>query len=350
MAEAPAHNLENRKSPPRDDARGSALLVTLTILSLLSSIAAFAVLQARSDSLIQQNARAALTAFTVAEAGLELARADLERDARFSRMAAAAGGPYPFAAPPPEFFPAPPFRFQVTVAARDTEHVDIISLSSGGSGQHARLVLSVRREPAPFVPAALDSAAAPPSLLLGGDFRIAGGRGVPGLGVRGAEAARLLLSAIDADTAARIDGEPPVAGSVSGVFTSLFDRIATNSTAQTLPPRVDGGLGHGVFFSAQSLTAVAVEGSGILLVDGDFNVEQSFAFDGLVLVRGDLMFGEDSIVQIDGGVLQGAPGAALHLRGRGAIRHDAAQLTAAEGLLDAPLDRRAVMAGWRDDT
>jgi len=342
--------MAERSESRRAAQRGSALLVTMTALALLSSIVALAVLQARGDFLIHHHSRAALVAFATAEAGLELALADLRRDARFSRLAAASGGPYPFATAPPEFFPREPSRFAVTVVARDADRIDLISASSGIGRARARVAATVRRDSAPFVPATLQSRAAPPSLLLGDGFRIDASRtgGVPGLAVSDASTARALAADLDPTTAAQIRGDPPIGASDSDLGPELFAHVET--AGQRLPPEVSGTLGRGLFFAPQPLHALAASASGILVVDGDLSVDAAFQFDGVLIVRGDLLFAESSDVRIAGAVIQEAPGASLHLRGRGEIRYDADVLRAFESDFAGLLQRRATIEGWRDDS
>jgi hypothetical protein len=327
---------------------GAALLVTLTALALLSAIAALAVVQARSDFLIHHHTRDGLTAFTIAEAGLALAMADLERDARFSRLANATDGHFPFSSPPPSYFPREPLRFEVGVVQRDSDQVDIVSQSFGAGRASARVAVTVRRGSDPFLPAALHTRAAPPSILLGDRFRIDGGNRVPGIAVADPAAARALAETLDAAILERIDGEPPIGSSDSAATANLADRAA--ASGRPLPGEISGALGRELFFAPSALSIDAADAAGILVVDGDLSIASSFRFEGVIVVGGDLLFADDSDVQIRGAVLQRTPGRALHLRGRGAIQYDASVLRALDGDFAGLLERRASVLGWRDDS
>jgi len=327
---------------------GATLLVALTALALLSSIAALAVLQARSDYLVHRYTRDGATAFAIAEAGLTLALADLQRDARFSRLAAATGSRYPFLDSPPPFFPHEPLGFEVTIAARDTDHLEIVSQSFGAGRAQSRVVASIGRGSEPYVPAALHTEASAPSVLLGDRFHIHASNQVSGLGLPDPGAARALIAALDTATLARIDGTPPIAANDAGPVSSLIDRVTT--TGQALGAEISGDLGRGLFYAPSALAARDTAASGILVVDGDLNVDSSFRFEGVLIVRGDLLFGEGSDVQILGATLQQRPGVALHLRGEGAITYDPALLQELDDEFTALFERRATVEGWRDDS
>lgn len=350
---------------PRTAERGHALITALIATALLLPLGAFAVMQARLDFLVQHHTRAASEALAIAEAGLEQALADCARDPRFDRLSlgpdgrAGTGddGQYPFAIPPPAFFPAAPYRYEVRVAALSADRLEIHARGYGVLGSVRGVAAAVLRAPVPYLPGALASDAAPLDLLLGPDLHVTGADGdaahpaVPAVAVRGGEIVDQLLAQLDAAAQARLTGPggpPSLRAAALPEVATLLDGAARRAETRTLGGEVSGALGDGLFVAAGALRLHEVSGSGILLVDGPLELSGTLTFEGLIAVRGDVRAAADSHLALAGTLLQSTPGRALLLRGSGRIVYDprvADRLAAAwPGLLPA----RARVTGWRE--
>jgi hypothetical protein len=344
---------------------GSALITTMIVSSALLVVGAFAVMQARTDLLVQHHTRTAVEVFYVAEAGLEHALADLASDSRFERILAgrdgmegtADDGSYPFHDGPPDFFPRPPFRYDVRVERVDEDTAEIVSRGIG-LGPAARSVsASVLRSTEPHLPAAASAFGLDLEMLLSDEFSLLGsepgapGEDVPALAVGDDESREKLLSELPETAKARIvgpRGAPSVAGRRFVDLTELAARIARLPEARLLPDGAAGDLGSGVLASRASLLLSNASGSGLLLVQGNLVVDDQLDFSGLVLVMGDVSFGRSSTVHIDGGLLQGAPGDRMSLLGAGHIEYDPDAIRALDAEVPEILPRRALVAGWRE--
>ncbi len=344
---------------------GSALTTTMLVTAFLMPLGALAAMQARLDLLVHHHTRSAIEVFYVAESGLEHALADLARDPWFDRLlqgpdgvvSTADDGEYPFRIAPPDYFPRPPYRYQVQVEQQSPEAVEILA-SGFGTGQSAHTVAaSVQRSATPYTPGAAFSAAPIVSLLLGGEFIINGigegcGSGFPALALKSPEAAQTLLAQLPATAATQLlgDGESPgIAARSFPPLDTLAATAALSPTARLLDAEASGALGSGILVAASSLTLTDASGSGLLIVDGNLQVSGQMTFSGLVVALGDVQFDEGSAVQIDGGLLQGTAGSQLHLRGAGSITCDRPAIERVDSDFPGLLPRRAIIAGWREN-
>lgn len=344
---------------PGGNERGHALITALIATALLLPLGAFAVMQARLDFLVQHHARAASETFAVAESGLEHALADLARDPSFERLligpdrraGTADDGEYPFAQPPPAFFPAPPWRYDVRVAAQAADRVEIVARGYGALGSVRGVAAAVRRTALPYLPGALATAADAPDLLLGAGWRIDGSAGVPALAVASDEAATRLRGGLDADARRRIvapAGTPDIGVAALPDLAALLAAAARRGDLRRLGGEISGALGDGIFLAPTGSSLRDASGSGILLVDGPLEIAGAFEFDGLVATTAGLTAAADATVRIAGAVLQGPRGGALALRGSGRIAFDDGIAERLAARYPGLLPSRARVVGWRE--
>lgn len=338
---------------------GQALLTALIATALLLPLGALAMLQARLDFLVQHYTRAASETFAVAESGLEHARADLARDPRFERLLAgpdrrlgtADDGEYPFAQPPPAFFPVAPFRYQVRVAPQTADRVEIVARGYGPLGTVRGVAAAVQRAALPYLPGALAAGAPVVDLLLGAAWRIDGAADVPALAVASTAAAEQLAAGLDADERRRVNGPggPPSLG-VAAIpdLDALLAAAAARPEARALAGEVGGALGDGLFLAAGGTRLRDASGSGILLVDGPLEIDGAFAFAGLVAASGGVSVAPTATVDMRGCLLQGARGGALLLRGSGRLAYDEGVADALAAAHPGLLPSRARVTGWRE--
>lgn len=349
----------------RNRQTGSALITTMIVSSALLVIGAFAVMQARLDLLVQRHTRAAVEMFYVAEAGLEHALADLASDPRFERLLVGRDGiegtpddgAYPFRNGPPSFFPRAPFRYEVRVESVDENTAEIVSQGIGAGPATRSVSAPILRSTEPHLPAAASAFALDLEMLLSDEFSLLGsepgapGEEVPALAVVDNAVRDGILSELPETAKARIvgpRGAPSVAARQFVDLAELADRIEQLPEAVLLPDGATGDLGAGVLVSRGSLLVGTASGSGLLLVQGDLVVGEQLDFSGLVAVMGDVSFERSSSIQIDGSLLQGAPGKQLKLLGTGHIKYDREAIQALDGAVPGLLPRGALVAGWRE--
>lgn len=344
---------------------GHALLTTMIAAACLLPLGAFAAMQARLDYLVQHHTRTALETFTVAESGLEHALADLAADPRFDRLLAGpdrqAGtgddGEYPFAQPPPAFFPYAPYRYEVRVAAQGPDALEIAARGLGPFNATRMVVASVIRTAVPYVPAALSLAAREVAMALGGDFHVSGAEprpddpGLPAVAVDGAAAAAALAARLPREAAAQLvgrGGSPSIADTSLPSAEALASTAARRVEAQALGGEARGALGDGLFVSPASLRLVDATGSGVLVVNGALELSGASTFSGIVVALGDVRLDIGSAVAIDGAVMVGSSGAVLSLRGGGHIAYDPRVVARVDAGFPGLLPRRARVTGWRE--
>ena len=345
---------------------GHALITTMIAAACLLPLGAFAAMQARLDALVQHHTRIALETFTVAESGLEHALADFIADPRFERLlvgpdrlaGTADDGEYPFRRAPLAFFPREPFRYEVRVAARQP---DVLEISARGLGPFTatRLVVAtVRRTTAPFVPGALALAAREVALTLGTDFRVTGvapgpgDPGLPALAVDGAEAAAELTERLPPDAASRLvgrGGSPSVVGTSLPSIDALADTAAGRVEARLLDGEARGALGDGLFVSLGALRLTDVSGSGVLIARGPLELSGTSTFSGIVVALGDVRVDLGSDATISGAVMVGSAGTLVSLRGSGQFAYDPRVVARVDAAFPGLLPRQARVTGWREE-
>lgn len=322
----------------------------------------FAALQARLDLLVQNYTRGALQTFAVAESGLEHALADIAADPRFERLLAgpdrqsgtADDGQFPFTHPPPELFPAAPFRYEVRVAAVGADRAEITARAFGPLGAVRTLVATVARDAQPAIAAALALARGDPAIALGGGFQLAGADrsatapAVAGLAIGDAAEVAATGDRLGAAVAqiTGAGGSPSITSAALPDLAALAGTAARHSGAVTLGSEAGGTLGTGLFVAPGSLRLSDASGSGVLVVGGTLELAGMTTFTGLVVALGDVRIDPGNTVTIDGAVLGG--GAAVSLRGSGRIGYDAREIARVDAAYPGLLPRRARITGWRE--
>jgi hypothetical protein len=337
---------------------GYALLTVLIAIAALTPLAAFAVLQARVDALVQQETRRAIEAFRVAESGLEHAVADLAAEPSFDRLGAGPDrrrgtgddGEYPFARQPPEFFPLPPFRYMVRVVPAGTDRVDLVAWGFGsGTAMHA-VGVSVIRDARPYVPAAVSAGAPVVDLQLGLEFRLVGdsAAGMAAIAVGSEDTAADLRARLAPDVAARLigrGGPPSIAPAKLPELAAFFDAALRRSDARIVAGTLQGDIGHGLFVSAGSLRLADVSGDGIVVVGGSLEIGGTSTFSGVVVALGDVSLDGGGQTTVTGAVLSDR---ALLLRGSGEFRYDAGIVDRVGTEFSGLLPRGLRIGGWRE--
>jgi hypothetical protein len=366
-ADAGHHGTERRRSRGgRLDAQsGHALLTTMIAAACLMPLGAFAAMQARLDFVVQHHTRAALETFVVAESGLEHALADLALDPRFDRLllgpdrqaGTADDGTYPFAHPPPAWFPAAPFRYQVRVTPQGPAALELVASGFGPLNATRVVAATVVRDPSPYVPGALALAAGNVALALGPDFRITGTAasaseaGLPAVAADSVAAAAALAAALPPGAGTQLvgrGGTPSIADAALASAETLAAAAAQQPVARALASDVQGSLGNGLFVSPASLHLTDASGSGILVVAGMLELSGVTSFSGLIVALGNLRVDLGSQVAIDGAVLVGRGGALVSLAGAGHIAYDARIIAGVDTAFPGLLPRRARVTGWHE--
>lgn len=347
----------------RSDRDGNALISVLVMLTALTPLGAFAVMQARLDVLVQHHVGRALSAFAVAEAGVEHVRAELRLDPDFDRLlngpdgqpATSDDGEFPFRktrALPVE----PGYRYDIRIDRLSATMLDLISTATGPEQSTHVLALSVVRDSA-VLPAAVTASAPRTVLDLGADFRVTGedhaGRDAaqPGVAVSDGNTEAALRADMPTDAAQRITGAGR-APSIAAVAVLPIEDLAARFAAQrtrNVGPQLDDPIGSGIAVSIGSLDVNGTtSGDGVLVVDGNLRVSGELTFSGLVIVLGDVVFETNSVVGIQGGLLQGRGQGVLALLGAGAIEYDSQVIGKIDNDFPGLLPHRARIVAWQD--
>ena len=250
--------------PARRDQRGHALLTSLLMMTALMPLGAFALMQVRTDLLVNRHVRAGAEAFSAAESGLELALADLRHDPSFDRLRVGADGTagtaddrlFAFVAGPAVMLPAP-MRYEIEVQPRTDELIDIVARGFG-TGLSTRVVAATVRRGGVLWPAAICTAASPLDLVLGADFSVSGhdhaGKDTPlpalALSHDAAGAVRGTLSDVSATQLTGDGGPPSIATQNCPPVDSVASSFASETSARTVAPGLSGSLGSGVFLGS----------------------------------------------------------------------------------------------------
>jgi hypothetical protein len=239
------------------------------------------------------------------------------------------------------FRPLRGFAYRVTATADPTNPASagrLVATASGADGESAVVVATVRRVVFPgTAPGAIHLATdqAVTSTFLGNAFVIDGndhdltgdpgaGGAIPGISTRTDGNAAQAIAGLSAQQADQVRGQgfqagSPVTPSVMAVPAApddaQIDRFVQALLARPRPPDSDvgtivGGTALGTpetpqishFTGSLLVGATAnVSGGGILIVDGDLDVEGGFDFAGLILVRGRLLVGMAPFLTSPGG-------------------------------------------------
>jgi hypothetical protein len=349
----------------RTEEDGYALLLTLVITALVAPLGAFALMQARVDLLLARHARVSTQLFYVADSGLEHALADLRLDPIFDRLLTgpdgsentADDGHFPFHHDPPDSFPAAPFRYSVSVEPDGESRVEIVSRGITESGATQAVSASVVRDHNPMVRGTICSTVGEWGLALGDEFRVSGiDRSqrvdpVPAIALADEETVSTIKTRLGAAAGTRlpgVGGAPSLRAGTIPAFNKRIESLLADPRGRPVIVDEGGSLGNGLLVSQGVLYIERAVGSGILLVDGDLRVSGSFNFDGLVLVRGEVLLDRGSSVQIHGALVQGGNAVRLELLGDGEIVYDSQLIEEIDSSFGAILPRRAMVTGWRE--
>jgi hypothetical protein len=349
----------------RINEQGQALLLTLIITALVAPLGVFALMQARVDLLLARHARTATQLFYVADSGLEHALADIRLDPIFDRLLTGPDGKadttddgrFPFHYDPPDSFPSAPFHYAVSVKPDGEERVDIVSRAVTESGASQTVSASVLRDRTPMVPGTICSTVGESGFALGDEFRVSGidrtGQldPVPAIAVANEASVSAIGARLGAEAGARLPGfggAPSLRAGTIPAFNKRIESLLTDPRARAAAVDEENSLGNGILVSRGILYIERAVGSGILLVDGDLRVSTSFNFDGLILVRGDVLFDRGSSAQVHGALVQGGNAVRLELLGEGEIVYDSKLIEEVDTNFGGILPRRAIVAGWRE--
>jgi hypothetical protein len=344
---------------------GNALLVTMMAAACLAPLGAFAAMQARLDFVVQHHTRAALETFVVAESGLEHALADLALDPRFDRLllgpdrraGTADDGAYPFAHPPPAWFPAAPFRYAVRVTAKGADALELTASAVGPWNAARSVTATVVRDASPYVPGALVLSASNPAISLAMGFQVSGAAasatdpGLPAVAVNGSGAAAALAAQLSPATAAQLTGRggpPSIADAAVPSPEDIAATAARQAGGHALTGEVHGDIGDGLFVVPTALRLVDARGSGILVVQGALQLSGTIAFSGVIVALGGIQADADSHSAIDGSVLVGNRGTLIALRGDGHLAYDAQIVRTVNRAFPGLLPNRARVTGWHE--
>lgn len=342
---------------------GTALVSVLIMLAALTPLAAFAVMNAHLDVLVQHQVRQAASAFAVAESGLQHALADLRLDSNFDRLLAGPDhlpgtsddGQFPFRGAPGPLPIERDYRYDVRVSPRSATSVDLVSTATGPRLATHVVAARVARERA-LLPAAVSTTAKNVTLDLGARFRVTGtdraGRdpAQPGLVVAGSDIASMLRERLPSEPATRMSGAgsiPSIAERAAPVVEDVATAFATSRRGD-VGPMLNGAIGPGVVVSSGSIEIGNATGSGVLIVNGNLRVSGALAFSGLVIALGDVLFEAPSVVHVFGGLLQGRGNGLLAFLGDGEIAYDSRVIEQIDTTFPGRLGHRARVIGWRD--
>lgn len=339
---------------------GHALVSVLMMLAAVTPLGAFAAMQARLDVLVQHHIHRAAAVFTVAETGLEHARAEIGLDPSFERLVhgadgrpeSADDGEFPFIGP--RALPVEAgFDYRLRVAALSANTAEVIITASGPEQSMHELSLVIVRERARLA-GAVTMTAERARLDLDPDFRLIGtdqsGRdpAIPALAALGDAITSELRSGVATASFGQFIGAGP-APSITAATTSPAEELASKLVAHRTHDVASGAeITSGIGVSAGSLDIDTATGDGVLVVAGNLRVSGEFTFSGLVIVLGDVLFEATSVINITGGLVQGRGNGVLALLGSGRIAYDSEAINRIDAAHPGLLPHRARVAGWQD--
>lgn len=365
--------------------RGTALVVTLSIIMVLLPLGAYLVLQCRTDLMIQRNFRNEVEAFYVAEAGLDHAVADIPPGQSFDDVLAgpdgiagtADDGLFPFSEGAAGEFPYAPFHYEVRVTLTANNSLSILSHGTGKDGATKVVGALVSRSPLPFTPAALyvqnnmgRVELGPGTFLLSGlDHRLddtpekpsGTAAPVPALGSPDGEAESALRNHLPDELAGRFLG---AGGPPSIAVTPPFDVLALALRLADQPQCARFGAvasGESLEFGTPRVPQISVVsgdvevpgrlvGNGVLVIQGTLHVGGTFDFTGIVIALGGLVFDPSSNVEIAGAFWHGrTEDERLRLLGTGAIMYSSLALAGVDNAFPGLLPHAAVVTGWVEE-
>jgi len=338
--------------PRRNPQRGTALLSTLLAIGFLVTIGALASTQARMSLLVRQRAQESLEALISADTAMARARANLAREPSFERFDLTEGSPFPYDAAPPVGPQPRSFAAEVRISRPSETRIDVESTSLGRKHAQRRLLLTLERDSAPFLPAAFYLTAANPTLMGNSDLILTGGSGeqsgVPALSSPGAQATATAATSLLA-SGATLTGSPVSASRRWSGLEAAIERLHANPHTE-LPALAGGSFTPAVRISRGSVEVADAQGAGVWLVDGPMAVRGGFDFEGLLIVAGDIRVEADADVEIRGCLIQAPPGNIVDASGGFRVRFDGAAIEEVDALSPDLLDRQVVVMGWRDDS
>ena len=166
------------------------------------------------------------------------------------------------------------------------------------------------------------------------------------------QAAEELVVDLTDDSRTQLSGSGVAPSVEASTFPDIVERVEElleDSRGRTLSTGVSGSLGSGLLISRGSLQLERGSGSGLLVIDGDFTVTESFDFSGIVIVLGDVTFEAGSVISIRGSLLQGADARRLDLLGRGEVTFDSELVAGLDAEFPKLLPHLAIVTGWRQE-
>lgn len=351
------------------DQRGVALLAVLGVILALLPVAAAVWIQTNLDGLVQRHHRGSTQAFYAAEAGLAHALAEIPPSASLPLLVDGADGipgtsddgRFPFRAPPPDGLS---YEVRVTTNSPST-----IRLRSTGHGVHdavREVEMLVGPSEVPYTPGAAYVEAAGIDLDLGTQgFSLsgiaageesAGVAAVAGLAVTSAAAAAASSASVQPAQIAGAGDPPSIVAAGALHLDAHVTTLRRHLEAVVLSTGPAGDVTLGTSANPQ-LTVVErdwratsqVDGFGVLVVRGNFEIDGSFRYGGMVVIDGDLRVAETATVEIDGALWIHRTGKArIALLGSGSVRYDPGNLRRAAAALEASLMHLPKVVGWRE--
>ena len=356
---------------------GSALVAALGLAAILLPLAALVAVQTRVDLLIQRNLGAEIETFYAAEAALEQALSQLPLTGSFERLCAGPDGVldtpddgvFPYATNPTSLADDT-IQPLLSVAMEQAGRLRIESTAVGDEDSTATLSATVVRCDTPYTPAALYLEGTVAAFELGTNFTASGNDAnphrtgartgpakIPALSSSSAQTEALVRSMVGTETAQVVGygGAPSIA---------TTPPFAVDNYARGYLSRPEAIQISGVYANATIGTPAApilaistgpleigggVSGAGILVVEGTFRVTGTFAYRGLVIALGGVIFEADSDVALRGALWRAqALDERMALRGRGSIHYDSDALMLADRSAPGVLPHAAVVVGWRE--
>lgn len=334
---------------------------------ILLPLGVFVTLLCHSDLAIQRNLRDEVETFYVAEAGVERALAEMQPGTSSDPLLAGnVSGE----------FPSAPLRYDVRVTTAGAGLLRIVSRGVGRNGTTKDVEALVARSRTPFTPAALYAEGDISGLDLGSRGFVVSGldhrrSDSPGAAT-GTESAVAAVGspnpAAEAALRKRLAGRQEQVvgngGSGSIATTAPFALQRYASSLPNLPQAVPLAPGEA---TAEALgtddrpqvTSVpgdlsitgSLTGNGILVVRGALHVSGSFAFEGLVLAMGGIVFEPASTVTISGALWRTlSTDTRLELGGSGGIVYSASAMAAVDHAFPNLLPYATVVVGRQEDS
>jgi len=328
------------------NARGTALLSVVLILTLLLPLAAHSVLQSHLDLLMARNLRDHTDALYVAEAGLDLTLAAIGASASLPGLlrgpdgiAGSADDGAPVSSPARLTLDAER-RAVVRIVPFTADMIEIVSTAQVRNAASRTVSAIVRADAVPFTPAALFVGGAPRDLGLDpARFALAGA------GPSAAMTETIVGLAFARDGVEARSGLDVVA--ISQQLTTAPG--ALHLPAAAAPPQLGTAAAPQLSIIDGDLVIAEVStGAGVLVVRGALQVNGTLRFDGLLIVMRALAASTSSHLTLSGAVWQVSATDPLALTGSGSLHYGRAALLLADAAAPDILPRVLHVVGIDD--